>query len=234
MAEVSYNVDQLVRDVRICLDENDVQNSILADDSNTLQLDDIIKSKIGDAIDGIMTTAPLELVGDGEDMPVSDIKWEGGNSADDGELRMCKVAKPEDYLRLVGAKMADWDYAVSETIPMNSDEYKQQKSRFAGLRGNPQRPVVAEVVSKDGNYLELYTSKSREVDFIKYIQRQSGKSDGAGVKLPSSALYRVLVYQIAGLTCITLKDSEHAQTLFGIAEGLLAASEKTEEAETKA
>ena len=232
MAE--YNVSDIVRDVRICLDENDVQNSILADDSNTLQLDDIIKSKIGDAIDGIMTTAPLELVGDGVDVEVNDIKWEGDNSADDGELRMCKVAKPEDYLRLVGVKMPDWDYAVSETIPMNSDEYKQQKSRFAGLRGNPQRPVVAEVVGKDGNYLELYTSKSREVDFIKYIPRQSGKSDSAGVKLSSSALYRVLVYQIAGLTCITLKDSEHAQTLFGVAEGLLAASVKTEETETKA
>ena len=232
MAE--YNVDQLVRDVRICLDENDVQNSILADDSNTLQLDDIIKSKIGDAIDGIMTTAPLELLGDGEDMSVDGIKWEADNSANDGELRMCKVKKPNDYLRLVGAKMPDWDYAVADTIAMNSDEYKQQKSRFAGLRGNPQRPVVAEVVGKDGNYLELYTSRSREVDFIKYVARQSGKSDGAGVKLPSSALYRVLVYQIAGLTCITLKDSEHAQTLFGIAEGLLAASVKTEEAETKA
>ena len=111
MAEVSYNVDQLVRDVRICLDENDVQNSILADDSNTLQLDDIIKSKIGDAIDGIMTTAPLELVGDGEDMPVSDIKWEGTNSADDGELRMCissEIRLCQHLRKVVSAILADW------------------------------------------------------------------------------------------------------------------------------
>ena len=232
MAGVSYSMEQVVRDVRICLDENDVQNSILADDSNTLQLDDIIKSKIGDAIDGIMATAPMELLGAGEDMPVTDIKWEGDNSADDGELRMCAVAKPDDYLRLVGAKMPDWDYAIADTIAMNSDEYKLQKSRYAGLRGNPQRPVVAEVVSKDGNYLELYSSRSREVDFIKYIPRQADKSDSAGVELYTSALYRALVYQIAGLTCVTMKDSEHAQTLFGIAEGLLAASVENEEAKT--
>lgn len=224
---MEYNISQLVKDVRVCLDENDVQNILLASEANTLQLDDIIKSKIGEAIDGVLTSAPLELLGIGVEATGDGIavEWEDGNIADDGELRMCSIARPEDYLRLVGAKMPDWDYVVVEPISMYSDEYKMQKSRYSGIKGNPQRPIVAEVVRGSGCYIELYTSRSREIEFVRYIPRTSVQESSVSVDIPHASLYRVIVYQIAGLVCVTLHEAEHAQTLFGIAEGLLASGE---------
>ena len=221
-----YNINDIVRDVRICLDENDVQNAFMQLEENTLMLDDIIKSKVGEAIDGVVISAPVELLGDGDVMPIDNVEWENG-AGDEDELKMCRVKKPADYLRLVGAKMPDWDHAVSEVIAENSEEYKMQKSRFVGMRGNPQRPVVADVLSGAGRYLELYTSKARSIDYIRYIKRLSTAELGDNIMLPA-ALYKVVIYQVAGLTCITLNETERAQTLFGIAEGLLDSSKKEE------
>lgn len=220
-----YNIDDIVRDVRICLDENDVQNALLADDVQTLMLDDIIKSKVGEAIDGVVVNAPVDLLGAGEAMEITDIEWSGEGNVNDSELRMCRVKKPADMLRLVGAKMPDWDYSVSELTPENTDTYKMQKSKFAGMRGNPQSPIVADVLGGDGRYLELYSSRKRTIEYIRYIKRVSMQDLSADIAIPT-ALYRVIVYQIAGLTCVALREAEHAQTLFGIADGLLASTKE--------
>ena len=195
---MEYEILQLVKDVRVCLDENDVQNELLAKDSSTLQLDDIIRSKIEDAVNGVLMSAPLEMLGSGVAVAFETIEWDNGNAADDGELRMCRIPRPQDYLRLLCAKMPDWDYAVVDTISMHSDEYKMQKSRYSGMRGNPQRPIVADVVGKEGNYLELYTSAVRDIDFVRYLPLIALSSASEVVSLPHSLLYKVVVYQIAG------------------------------------
>lgn len=205
-----YDIGDLCEAVRVILDENDVATGILATDTNTLQLDEIIKSKVVEATNGILSQCPLEWCGEGEEMNFNSII----NQVSD-ELGVVSVLKDSLYLRLLGAKMPDWDYPVTKTISFYSDEYKQQKSRYAGMRGNPQRPIVADVY----NSLEFYTTRHTKPEYVRYLKRMVG--DVESVTLPHELLRRVLEYQVAGLTCVTLKDSEHAQTLFAIAQGLM-------------
>lgn len=211
-------IDDIVKDVRVCLDENDVQAALISNDSYTLQLDDIIRSKITDALDGILIAAPMELLGSGIDIPQDGtLTWAG---VEDGSY-VGKLACPKDFLKLIAIKCSDWDYEVREMISCTDDVYKMQKSRYAGVRGNPHRPIVADAMSANGRVLELYCSGTQSIEYAKYIGNYTTSTTEDHVSLPHDSLYRVLIYQIAGLVCVTLRDSEHAQTLFGLAEGLL-------------
>lgn len=214
---VTINVSDVLKDVRVCMDENDVQ--IANYDSETLMLDDIIKSKIGDAVNAVSMAAPVEMFGNGKEFS-NDIYAEVDEVEVD-ELKALSVVKPSDYLRLIRAKMPDWDYEVNDTISVKSAEYRQQKSRFAGLRGNPQRPVVADT----GISIELFTSRYNKVQTLEYVPRVD-KADTT-IEIASKALYRAIVYQIAGMACATLKETEHAQTLFALAEGVISTGAET-------
>ena len=217
---VTINVSDALKDVRVCLDENDVQSTLEAlMTENTLMLDDIIKSKIGDAVNAVSMSAPVELLGNGKEF--ADHYYVEGDEVEGAELKALSIVKPADYLRLIRAKMPDWDYEVSDTISVKSAEYRQQKSRFAGLRGNPQRPVVADT----GTSIELFTSYYDKVQTLDYVPRVDAVTDT--FEISSKALSRAIVYQIAGLTCATLKEADHAQTLFALAEGVLSVSNET-------
>lgn len=219
---MEYKITDIVSDVRVCLDENDAQSTLLETAEYTLSLDAIIESKIVDALEGILLNAPLDRLGNGESPDAEESEEEWSNESDDGTLAWCRVERPSDYLRLLSVCCEDWDYPVTETITEQDDVYKQQQSRIAALRGNPQRPVVAEVKRGNRNKFEVYSSTTRAVT-IRYIKRAESYIDKSArtVELVDSALYRPLVYQVAGLTCIALKDAEHAQTLFGLAQGML-------------
>lgn len=227
-------ISQIISDVRVILDENDVQNALLADAEYTLELDEIIASKIEDAMDAILLNAPLELLGAGEAFTPADVQWYAGGTtveAQEGELAWCRFLRPANYMRLVKAMCSDWHKAVKATVSEDDDEYAQQRSMYAGLRGCPERPVVADVESMQGRVIEMYCSRTREVAF-NYIKNASAyRVSGSNITLPDARLYRPICYQIAGLTLITLKDSEHAQTLFAMAQGLLDSQSMAKEKE---
>lgn len=219
-------INDLISDVRIALDENDVQNTLLAGAEYTLQLDDIIRSKIVDALDVILQNAPLELLGGGRSLTDGEknaITWSSfaGGVAQDGEMAWCRFSRPADYMRLVIAKCRDWVAGVRQTIGEDSDAYAMQKSEFAGVRGNPARPIVADVEGAEGRVIEMYSSRSRDVLF-KYVKTASSMIESESrISLPDERLYRILVYQVAGLTLITLREDNHAQTMFALAQGML-------------
>lgn len=211
-----YSIEELIRDVRVCLDENAQQSALLASAEYTLQLDDIIKSKIPEALDAVLLNAPNDLLGDGSEIPAGSAEL-GVRSA---ELGVVRLSRPADFLKLVAIKMPDWANEVTTVINPESDLYKQQQSRYSGLRGSPERPVVAEVHSATGRVFELYTSHYKTPEYARYIKRYS-MSSGSVVSLPNVSLYRPVIYQIAGLVCVTYKDMNQAQALFDIANGLL-------------
>lgn len=195
-----YKVRHILRDVRIAIDENRRSEQLIADeDIDTLSLDEIIGSKIVEAARRVLTEAPVHLLEGGE--PFGDaVYWrdKGGGW----------ILLPEDFMRLLIFRMSDWERPVYEPITAADPEYKVQFSRYKGLRGNPQKPVVAIVRRSEGLALELFSCKdtSARVEQAEYLPLPRVDRDG-GIEIPRRC-YRSVVYEAGALVLATIGQIE--------------------------
>lgn len=208
-----YQIDKIMQDVRICIDQNMTSDALLdTGDIDTLSLDEIIRSKILEAIQRVHLSAPSHLL-------------EGGHNFGDavywGTLESGWVLLPDDFMRLVVFEMDDWDQAVYQAISTDDAEYEKQRSRFKGLRGTSQRPVCALAVRPEGRVLEFYSCKSEEAQVSRaiYIPYPTIDDDG-GVDV-SERCYNAVVYTAAGLTLITCGEVDKGNTLSEMAQTFL-------------
>lgn len=159
-----YPVADIVEQVKIILDQNQQESSILADESNTLELDEVIRQKILHSARLLLETSDVSVIDgktcfikkyDDDNQPANpdwpDPEPEGtilglyeDTTSTYGDLSTWVLSMPDDYLRLLSLKMSDWKRAVHSTIPYESAEYSQLRSGFIGITGNPERPAVAE------------------------------------------------------------------------------------------
>lgn len=208
-----YQIDKIMQDVRICIDQNMTSDALLdTGDIDTLSLDEIIRSKILEAIQRVHLSAPSHLL-------------EGGHNFGDavywGTLESGWLLLPDDFMRLVVFEMNDWDQAVYQAISTDDAEYEKQRSRFKGLRGTSQRPVCALAVRPEGRVLEFYSCKSEEAQVSRaiYIPYPTIDDDG-GVDV-SERCYNAVVYTAAGLTLITCGEVDKGNTLSEMAQTFL-------------
>ena len=199
-----------MQDVRICLDQNMTSDALLeSGDIDTLALDDIIRSKILEAVQRVHMDAPNYLL-------------EGGHNFGDAvywrELESGWVLLPPDFMRLVVFEMDDWEQAVYQAISTDDPEYEKQRSRFKGIRGTAQRPVCAIGIRPEGRVLEFYSCKSchAQVSRAVYIPYPTIDEDG-GVDV-SERCYNAVVYTAAGLTLITCGEVEKGNNLSEMAQ----------------
>ncbi len=254
-------IGDIVKDVRILLDMNQEDSGLEGfDDADTLSIDEIIKAKIVEGVRIVEMNAPISMFDKKSVMPVFPPDKTSGKTTGDGdkpggvffqiqwEIGRTKnvggsVMLPSDYMRLASFKMNDWDYAVTEAIDENSDEYRMQKSRF-GVRGNCQRPVVAIVCGAMGNVLEFYSCKtsSATVEKAFYIPEPKivAKEEGGEATLPKMEgnggdgngtvegiemqprLYDSCIYEIGRLVMVTLGDGDKANAIGGVADEFIA------------
>lgn len=194
-----YKLQRIARDVRVAIDENKTSEQLIADeDIDTLSLEDIVRSKIVEAVRRVVTEAPTHLLDGGE--PFGDaIFWRSQCSG--------WTLLPEDFMRLVIFKMSDWERPVYEPITAADPQYQLQFSRYKGLRGNPQKPVVAIVSRAEGRALELFSCKSQNatVEQAVYIPLPKVDCDG-GINIPERC-YMSVVYEAASLVLATDRKS---------------------------
>ncbi len=208
-----YQIDKIMQDVRICIDQNMTSDALLdTGDIDTLSLDEIIRSKILEAIQRVHLSTPSHLL-------------EGGHNFGDavywGTLESGWVLLPDDFMRLVVFEMDDWEQAVYQAISTDDAEYEKQRSRFKGLRGTSQRPVCALAVRPEGRVLEFYSCKSKEAQVSRaiYIPYPTIDDDG-GVDV-SERCYNAVVYTAAGLTLITCGEVDKGNNLSEMAQTFL-------------
>ena len=206
-----FQIDKIMQDVRICLDQNMESDALIeSGDIDTLALEEIIKSKILEAIQRVHRDAPNYLL-------------EGGHNFGDAvywrELESGWVLLPKDFLRLVVFEMDDWEQAVYQAISTDDPEYEKQHSRFKGIRGTAQRPVCAIGIRPEGRVLEFYSCKSTDAKVSRAIYIPYPKIDEDGGVDISERCYNAVIYTAAGLTLLTCgeaekgnSDSELAQT----------------------
>lgn len=203
-----YQVSDLVKEIRVAIDSNLKSDQLTGiSDIDTLALEEIIGSKIAEAARIVVLNAPSYLL-DGGDSLGTTVAWNGTSG---------RMTLPEDFLRLVVFKMSDWSRGVTVPISETDPLYAQQGSRWAGVRGNPQKPVVAIVPSSNGLVLEFYSSKSGSVAQATYIAMPK-VADGK-IKL-CEKLHDATVYYAAYLTAISTGETALAEALLSIVNEL--------------
>lgn len=208
-----FQIDKIMQDVRICLDQNMSSNALIeSGDIDTLSLDEIIKSKILEAVQRVHRDAPNYLL-------------EGGHNFGDAvywrELECGWVLLPKNFLRLVVFEMDDWEQAVYQAISTDDPEYEKQRSRFKGIRGTAQRPVCAIAIRPEGRVLEFYSCKSKNAKVSRAIYIPYPKIDEDGGVDISERCYNAVIYTAAGLTLLTCGETEKGNSVSELAQTFL-------------
>lgn len=214
---MNYAVTDIVKDVRITLDQNQAE-SILAADDNTLELDDIIRKKITEAALSILREAPLRMIDGTVALPDPvTIEDEGTDSGEQVPVRSIRL--PDDYLRLAIVRMSDWKTPLRVAVLDTSDIYQTVTSEFDGIRPNQYRPLAVETEDADGPILELWGSSDAEATLVqgRYIGQPRVRD---GVLNFPKLLYPALVNMTAALTAQAYKDNA-AQSLMQLAVGYI-------------
>lgn len=214
---MNYSVGDITRDVRVALDENPTGAALLdTGDVDSLELDAIIAQKIPDGVRSVTQAAPRHLLDDGQPF-AGEVTWE--HEAGKG---MGYTVLPQDFMRLLTFKMSDWQLPVFDGIEDSDPLYLLQRSKFAGIRGNTQKPVCVFTRRATGDrVMEFYSctaGSEAKVATARYIPYPA--IAGGSISI-CHRLYTPAVYYIAGLVCATYKDKAHADVLFTIANDYL-------------
>ncbi|MCI6671852.1 MAG: hypothetical protein MSG77_04865 [Prevotella sp.] len=208
-----YEVKDILRDVRIAIDENKTNEQLIADeDIDTLMLDDIITSKVIDGVKRVHSEAPVYLLDGGYNFG-DGIYW--------GEMESGWCLLPDDFMRLVVFQMDDWERAVYHAISEDDKEYQLQSSRFKGVRGTAQRPVCAVAIRPEGRALEFYSCKSTDAKVKRAVYLPYPRIDeDNGVEI-CERCYQSVVYMIASLALFTCESTEQGKLLLELSKSAL-------------
>lgn len=205
-----YPLDYIAKDVRIALDQNMLSDTLAEiGDVDTLALDDIIKSKIVEAVKRIHSEAPPYLLDGGYNFGDA-VYWK--------EHECGWVLLPEDFMRFVVFEMDDWERAVFYAISTDDAEYNQQSSRFKGIRGTSQRPVCVISIRPEGRVLEFYSCKTSDAMVSRAVYIPYPKVDDDGAIEICERCYDAVVYTTAALALTTFGDIEKSSVLTELAK----------------
>lgn len=213
-------LETILRDVRVCIDENMQSKQFMLDgDIYTLTQNDIIKSKVVDAVRLVEMTAPVHLLENGHTFVYDGRNDKGGVYWGRGFTGW--ILLPEDFMRLIAFEMDDWERPVTEAIAPTDSEYKLQRSSIIGLRGNYQRPVCAICSRPEGKVLEFYSCKSEDATVRRAIYLPYPTVDESGGVDLSEHCYRSIIYMCAGLTLATLGKDNESSNMINISKNLM-------------
>lgn len=202
----------MARDVRIAVDMNRESTPLLLDgDTETTSFDDIIYAKLTDAVRMVEMEAPLNLLEQGHQFG-DNVVW--------GEDGKGWILLPDDFMRLVVFKMSDWRHSVSEAITQDDPKYSRQWSRWKGICGNPEKPVVAIVNRAEGNVLEFFSchDDTATVEQAVYVPLPRIDLD-CGIDV-SEKCYKAAVYRAAALALASIGD-QLSTTMVELSKSLL-------------
>lgn len=208
-----YPLDKIAEDVRIALDQNMTSDALTEiGDVDTLAINDIIKSKIVEAVKRIHSEAPSYLLDGGYNFGDA-VYWQEHESG--------WVLLPEDFMRFVVFEMDDWARPVFHVTNTDDAEYDKQSSRFKGIRGTAQRPVCFVSIRPEGRVLEFFSCKSKDAQVSRAVYLPYPKVDKYGAIEICQRCYDAVVYTTAALVLITFGDTEKSNVLNELAKSSL-------------
>lgn len=206
-------IEDIVRDVRIAMDENARSASLIAEgDSDTLTLDEIIRSKIADSVKRVEMNAPVHLLDSGLNFGDDGVYWNANLSG--------WVILPENFMRMLVFRMSDWERSVYDPIDASDEQYALQSSPFKGIRGNPQKPVCAITLRAEGKVLEFYSCDSKDATVQQAVYLSTPKIEDGGIHICEKC-YSAVVYYVAALTEQTVGNADATKLFLELSNNLL-------------
>ena len=224
-------VGEIIQAVRWCYDEEQMDGADFhnaSSNDNTL-MDNIIKSKIGDAVRWICLYSPAELLGgsdeedDGEPVDtgiLTDYEPETVSAITVGtDIRGGSFEVPEDYIKLARVRVEGWHRAVKNPLSEDSDEYLQLYDDN-GAMATADRPQAA-IIDKATKQIEVWpwsSDKDVEMTYVSaiddVIQERSVSPSGTEefVALPPK-VKTAFIYYLAFLVLSAYEDSRAARML---------------------
>lgn len=208
-----YQLAEIVKDVKVALDENMTSEGLLAlEDVETLSMEEIIESKVVEAVRRVESSAPVNMLESGQNL-VDVIFWKEKGSG--------FVVLPGDFMRLMVFKMSDWERVVTDAITVDDPMYAKQSSRYKGIRGNKQKPVCAIVNRPEGRVLEFYSCDNESATMEMGVYRPYPKIDEyKGVEI-SKRCYMAVIYTLGALVLMTYGESEKASVLLELSKSVI-------------
>ena len=205
-------VDELVKEVRVTLDENQVESEYLQSSTENMELNEIIRSKMPDAVRGIVEMCPVSLLNaDALTLADDDLTTNKDGSG--------YVVLPNDFLRLVSFKLASWNRAVTSVADEGSPTGLMQRNAFT--RGTPMKPVCVLSHKADGRRVLEYFTASGGNDTVEralYVPNPSIVTEDGNEKISIPHLLRAsIVNYCAGLACLSRGDAEQGDLFIKIA-----------------
>jgi len=189
-----FSQQQLLSDTRIWLGHNHEDSQLIAiEDPYTLSLDELILSKIEMAAHRVLMDASWSMLVPGSPIRTR-LAWR-----DSPGRGMAVLSLPDDFMRLLSVRLSDWK-RPARIIAADNPSACWQSSPFAGVRGNPSRPVAVITSYPSGMVAELYSSTAGpsvrlvEAQYVPYPRLVDGF-----INLPEP-LYHDVVALVAQLT----------------------------------
>lgn len=214
-------VEEIIKAVRWCFDEEQMDSADFrnASSNDNTRMDNIIKSKIGDAVRWICLYCPAELLGGSDtsnvatgimaDISLTPVAISGTNGG--------TVAMPADFIKLVRVRVKGWHRAINTPVAEDSDEYLQFRDEF-GAKAVADRPMAA-MIEKANKAVEVWpTGEVAEVTYIAEpsVNVSSSSSGSTNVALPPRSK-TAFIYYLAYLT-LSAYDDSRAKNMLEIAK----------------
>lgn len=215
-------VQEIVKRVRLAIDEYTLEGTSFAQLTTDEQdLTRIIVDKIPYALQQVIEEAPLDKLDDDMFETLSSAQIASNfELVTIGTDKMGRLKLPDDYLRIVEARLSSWShYPIPE--PSTSQVYLMQQDQYA--RGSWDRPVNILTFDGSDRVLEMYCAKtsSDTLQFVYIAQPDIDNIDmdhldQTDVDVPTK-LEASLIYQVAGLTMMAYRE-DIAGTLLAISK----------------
>lgn len=236
----AYKVADILKDVKVTLDSNNVNTELEnAGDDTTLELNEIIESKILESIKQVHSIAPVYLLDYGFNVNGGFVENSLGNSihyknkgSGENVWYLGWIELPEDFMRLVMFEMSDWDKACFELKDTNTPEYKQQQSLFKGVRATKTNPQCFLSARPYGRILEFYPynptittsgelispsiTRGVYIPYPKFIEDESGE-----YVYICGRCYNAVIYTICSLVATTLSEIDKSSVFVELAKSSL-------------
>lgn len=200
-----FQIDKIIEDVRVSLDMNQNSGTLIGiNDEGTLSINEMIQSKIVEAVKRVHITAPSHLLDFGNNF-ASSITWNSNGKSGWTIL-------PNDFMRLIAFEMSDWETSCFEAISTDDIKYKMVRSRFP-VMGTPQKPIVAISISPIGKILEFYSCRDSSATVNKAVYLPYPNIDSYNSIKISQRCYDSTIYTIAALVLAALGENDKC-TLF--------------------
>lgn len=161
----------IINYVKLKLDEispeaEGLQFSLEEDLNVSDPLNIMINALLPEATKRVLLICPIQYL-----MPVKSIATAVANTGSDTKIGY--IPLPDNFVRFVSLKMADWKRSVSEAISTIDPQYKSQANIYT--RGGTAKPVVVmshrTIATVTARVIEYYSiNTSHTIDYLYYIQ----------------------------------------------------------------